>query len=213
MVSHTETTIVLVRHGHVPGIEPPSFRGRVDLPLTDLGLRQAALTGHYLATHVRPSVAYASPLSRCMRTAEAIVRPDRVPVSPLPDFVDIDYGDWQGKTFDEVRGQAASAFSDWMLRPQLAAIPNGETLHGVGARVARVMRHLLVRHQGETVLLVGHESVNRVFLLLALELPLSRYWQLCQDPCAVNLLTYADRGWTVRCVNETAHLASLGDVA
>ena len=206
MAGDRDTTIVLVRHGEVPGVTPPSFRGRIDLTLTERGLRQAAQTRDFLAARVRFNAAYASPLSRAMRTAEIIAQPHAVDVSPLPGFVDIDYGDWQGKTFDEVRATAPHAFNDWLSRPDRAAIPNGETLADVGARVSGVMQEVLARHAGETVLVVGHDSVNRVFLLQALELSLSRYWRLRQDPCGVNTLTHGDNGWTVACINETAHL-------
>jgi phosphoserine phosphatase len=170
MPSDRDTTIVLVRHGEVPGVVPPSFRGRADLLLTDRGLEQAALARNFLASHVRLTAAYASPLTRSMRTGEIIAQPRAIPVSPLPEFVDIEYGDWQGRTFDQVRSEAPAAFADWLRRPHFAAIPNGETLSDVSARVTRVMQELLNRHPGETVLVVGHDSVNRVFLLLALEL-------------------------------------------
>lgn len=207
MASGQDTTIVLVRHGEVPGVVPPSFRGRADLLLTERGLRQAAMARDSLASRVRFGAAYASPLSRAMRTGEIIAQPHAIAVSPLPGFVDIDYGDWQGRTFDEVRSAAPAAFADWLHRPHLAAIPNGETLTDVSARVTRVMQEVLTRHPGETVLVVGHDSVNRVFLLLALELSLSRYWRIQQDPCGVNVLTSDDSGWTARCINETVHLA------
>jgi phosphoserine phosphatase len=206
MAGDRDTTIVLVRHGEVPGVVPPSFRGRADLLLTDRGLSQAALARDFLASHVRFSAAYASPLSRAMRTGEIIAKPHAIAVSPLPDFVDIDYGDWQGRTFDEVRSAAPEAFNDWRRRPHLAAIPNGETLADVGARVTRVMQEVIPRHPGETVLVVGHDSVNRVFLLIALELSLSQYWRIHQDTCGVNILTYDDDGWTAKSINETAHL-------
>jgi phosphoserine phosphatase len=106
-----------------------------------------------------------------------------------------------------VRSAAPAAFADWLHRPHVAAIPNGETLTDVSARVTRVMQEVLTRHPGETVLVVGYDSVNRVFLLRALELSLSRYWRIHQDPCGVNILTSDDSGWTARCINETAHLA------
>jgi broad specificity phosphatase PhoE len=62
---------------------------------------------------------------------------------------------------------------------------------------------------GETVL-VGHDSVNRVLLLLALDLPLSRYWLPRQDPCAVSFLE-PDRSGAWRCggMNQVAHLRSV----
>ena len=208
-LSDRPTTIVLVRHGHVQGIAPPSFRGRTDLPLTEYGVRQAELTRDYLVATIHPTAAYASPLSRCMRTGEIIAQPYAIAVAPLLEFIDIDYGDWQGKTFEDVRSTTPAAFSDWLRIPHLTAIPHGEALAGVAARITHVMRDMLSRHRGETVLLVGHDSVNRVFLLLALELPLSRFWHLHQDPCAVNRLTYGNSGWVAKSINQTAHLASL----
>jgi broad specificity phosphatase PhoE len=38
------TKLIVVRHGHVEGISPERFRGRVDLELTPEGRRQAAAT-------------------------------------------------------------------------------------------------------------------------------------------------------------------------
>jgi broad specificity phosphatase PhoE len=58
----------------------------------------------------------------------------------------------------------------------------------------------------ETVVLVGHDSVNRVILLHALELPLSRYWHLGQAPCAINQIEAARDRFFVRSLNETYHL-------
>jgi len=34
------TTALLVRHGHVPGIDPETFRGRTDIGLTECGRRE-----------------------------------------------------------------------------------------------------------------------------------------------------------------------------
>jgi phosphoserine phosphatase len=58
------------------------------------------------------------------------------------------------------------------------------------------------------VVLVGHESINRVILLHTLELPLSRYWHLAQAPCALNLIDAADHGFFMRSVNDTCHLGA-----
>jgi broad specificity phosphatase PhoE len=69
------THIVLVRHGHVEGIDPPRFRGQIDLPLTDLGSQQAELTRDFVAHMPNPTAAYTSPLSRCKRTAEIMGQP------------------------------------------------------------------------------------------------------------------------------------------
>ena len=128
----------------------------------------------------------------------------------MPSFLDIDYGDWQGRGFQEVQQGDPASFAQWFDAPHLAIIPGGETLLQLAGRVAETMRSVVAKHCGETVLLVGHDTVNRVMLLLALDLPLSRFWHLRQDPCAVNLVTYDEgSGWRVVSMNEASHLQSL----
>jgi len=204
------TRIVLVRHGHVDGIDSPRFRGQTDLPLTSRGTRQAELTRDLLANLPHPAAAYASPLSRCMATAGIIAQPLSLAVVAMPSFLDINYGDWQGRSYQEVQQADPEGFARWFGAPHLAVIPGGETLLQLAGRVGETMRTIVARHLGETVLLVGHDSVNRVLLLLALDLPLSRLWHLRQDPCAINLVTYHDGdGWRVLSMNEASHLQSL----
>jgi probable phosphoglycerate mutase len=68
------------------------------------------------------------------------------------------------------------------------------------------LRDVIGRHPRETVAVVGHDSVNRVILLHALDLPLSRYRRLGQDPCAINEIDFSAGEFTVRSVNGTWHL-------
>jgi phosphoserine phosphatase len=207
------TRVVLVRHGHVEGITPPRFRGQIDLALTACGLRQAKTLRDYLSCRIRPTTVYTSPLDRCVRTGQILADPYTLATRQLAAFTDIHYGIWQGRSFEEVQSDDPSRFASWQLTPHLTAIPGGERLSEVAARVAGVMRMILAQHPGETVVLVGHDSVNRVLLLLALELPLSRFWHLKQNPCAISMLSHDDtRGWVMQCMNETAHL-TVGSVA
>lgn len=200
------TRIILVRHGHVEGITPPRFRGRADLPLTEQGLRQAEAARDYVVATARPVAVYTSPLSRGVRTGEIIGTPFGLASQSVAGFIDIDYGSWQGRTFDDVRAADPAMFDAWLHSPATVEIPGGESLHGVAARVAAVLRMIISRHADDQLLLVGHDSVNRVLLLHALELPLSRYWHIRQDPCAINVLEHRDGDWTVRSINETGHL-------
>ena len=50
------------------------------------------------------------------------------------------------------------------------------------------------------------DSVNRVLLLHALELPLSRYWRIKQSPCCINELDFGGDGFTILGINQTDHL-------
>jgi broad specificity phosphatase PhoE len=85
-------------------------------------------------------------------------------------------------------------------------IPGGETLADVLSRATIMLRDISRRHTDQTIVLVGHDCVNRVLLLLALHLPLSRYWHISQDPCAINELDFAATKFVIKSINETNHL-------
>jgi broad specificity phosphatase PhoE len=172
------TTILLIRHGHVEGITPERFRGRADLPLTAQGIEEARATSRRIAATWRVNAVYTSPMGRSLRTGQIIAEPFGLDAKAMAALIDIDYGRWQGLTPDEARRRWPRDVDLWYRRPDLTRAPDGETLQDVLARVAEALRLVLDRHLEETVVLVGHDSVNRVILLHALELPLARYWQL-----------------------------------
>jgi probable phosphoglycerate mutase len=199
-------TLILVRHGHVEGIHPERFRGQIDLPLTSLGREQAAVTAKFIASTWPVTAIYTSPLERCRDTAAAIGQAQGFQAQSLPQLIDIDYGAWQGREREEVKSSEPERFKAWMEQPQLTVIDGAETLQDVQARLIRALDHMRNAYPGGTVIAVGHDSTNRVFLTLALDLPLSRYWHLQQDPCAINVLRFDQHGCRVVAVNQTSHL-------
>jgi probable phosphoglycerate mutase len=86
--------------------------------------------------------------------------------------------------------------------------PNGESLQDLAARVADALRFAIERHPKETIVMVGHERVNRALLLQAMDLSLASYWKLSQEPCAINELVVSAEGVRVIRINESAHLRS-----
>ena len=200
------TRIILVRHGHVEGIAPERFRGRRDVDLSELGAQQAQATARRIAQQWRPSTVYTSPLARCIQTAEAIAAVLSLPVMVLDDLNDLHYGDWEWRTHEEVRAQWPALFDCWFAAPHLVRFPNGESLQDLVARSSNVLRLVRDRHRQETVVAVGHNSGNRALLLQALDQPLSAYWRLAQDPCAINEIEILEHGTTVHRFNETYSL-------
>jgi broad specificity phosphatase PhoE len=125
----------------------------------------------------------------------------------LQDLNDIDYGGWQFKSHEEVRRSQPDAFAAWLATPHLFRFPDGDSLQDLVARTAEALRLLLARHAGETVVAVGHESVNRALLLQLLDQPLSSYWRIVQHPCCINEIDVTDGRVRVIRINETGHLA------
>ncbi|SAK89391.1 phosphoglycerate mutase [Caballeronia arationis] len=202
--------VILTRHGEVEGIDPPRFRGRMQLALTDLGRRQAQALADALATRYQPAAVYTSPMQRCRDTAAVIATVCGGSAYVQPGMDDLDYGQWQWKSHEEALREFPDEFTLWKTAPQWMRFPGGESLQSVALRIADAMRDLLQSFEDETIVLVAHDSVNRVLLTQALDLPLSAYWHIGQGPCCINVLdVYADGRTVVHSVNETAHLAGL----
>ena len=200
------TKILLTRHGHVEGIRPKRFRGRAELALTELGQRQAEVLASRIAAHWTPAAVYTSGLQRGVVTGARIADACAIESSALPGLMDIDYGRWQMRRQDEVEAEQPQLFRLWHVAPQLVRFPGGESLQDVVARAADTLRLVLDRHAGATVVLVGHDSVNRALLLQLLDQPLSGYWKLAQDACCLNEIEIEGERVSVQSINDTAGL-------
>jgi probable phosphoglycerate mutase len=200
------TKILLTRHGHVEGIHPERFRGRAELALTKQGLGEAKALASRIARIWKPSVVYTSALQRCVVTGTMVANACGVKAVPLEGLMDIDYGAWQMRSHAEIEAEAPHAYRRWKSAPQRVRFPDGESLQDLVARTGDVVRLVLERHVADTVVMVGHDSVNRAILLQFLDQPLSAYWRVAQDPCTLNEIDIEGEMITVRRINDTGHL-------
>jgi len=145
-------------------------------------------------------------MGRCIETGRIIGQACGVLAEVINGLQDFHYGDWQWKGHDEVKEAWPDLYSAWFTAPHLVRIPNGESLQDLIVRVADGMRFVLQRHPDEVVVLVGHDSVNRALLLQLLDQPLTAFWRLSQDPCALNEIDIEASRVRVRKINETEHL-------
>lgn len=200
------TSLILVRHGQTEWNRVERFRGRADIPLNETGLAQADATGRRVAAEWQPAAIYSSPLSRAFKTAEAIAKHYDLPVQIHPGLIDMDYGEWQGLTPDQVKVRWPEIHDAWFNHPETAHIPGGETLDDLRRRGMAAVDELATRHAGQTIVLAGHTVINRVILLGVLGLGNDHFWRLRQDNCAINVFE-ADGGvFTIVSLNETSHL-------
>jgi len=204
------TRFLLVRHGQTEWNRVERFRGRADVPLNETGLAQARATGERVAAEWEPVSVYSSPLSRAVRTAEAIAMHFGLPVQICPALADIDYGHWQGLTPDEARERWPEEVEAWFSAPQKARIPGGETLDDLRARSMSVVKELGDQHEGQTIVLVAHTVINRIILLGVLGLGNDRFWRLRQEPCAINVFEWDGADFVLVSMNDTCHLRGLG---
>lgn len=200
------TLVVLTRHGHVDGINPPRFRGQHPLPLTEQGRQEAIMTAGRIASTWRPVAVRTSPLERCVVTGAKIAESCGLQSVAVEGLLDLDYGEWQWKTYDEVKESWPRLYALWRTSPHLVRFPSGESLQDIVLRSADVFRSTVEAFPDDTVVLVGHDSVNRALLLQLLDQPLSAYWKLAQDPCCINVIEYKNDTIRVLTINDARHI-------
>jgi broad specificity phosphatase PhoE len=122
---------------------------------------------------------------------------------------DLDYGRWQSLTRERAQAEDPELFSTWFASPQRVRFPEGESLQDVAARTADVLRSVLFGHGTDTVVLVGHDSVNRVLLTQLMDMPLSSYWCFVQEPCCINEIEVINGAVRLHRMNDTSHLVAL----
>ena len=168
------TTIDLLRHGEPEGGE--MFRGHTDLPLTELGWQQMhdALDGDIVPWQRIVS----SPLQRCCDFAHQIAGAHSLPYHVDDQLREISFGDWDGKSFEQVRRQDNAALNQYWQDVAAHTPPNGEVLSAFNARVINCWQQLLDRHVGEHLLLVTHGGVIRILLAAVLDMPLTSITRL-----------------------------------
>ncbi|KPJ51975.1 MAG: hypothetical protein AMJ37_03800 [Dehalococcoidia bacterium DG_18] len=196
--------IILIRHGQTEWNREERFRGRVDIDLDETGLRQAEAAARRIAQWEVAAI-YSSPLKRAMTTAEIIANRLGLPVKPLEEINDMDFGAWQGLSIAEVKEKYPELFDLWRYSPQRLRIPEGESLEDVRNRVAAAIDDLVAGHENGTVAVVTHRVVCKVLLCHLLGLDNSHFWQIAQDATAINIFEVKGGIATVRLINDTCH--------
>ena len=202
------TRIILIRHGQTAWNTQEIFRGRADVPLDEVGLRQAQALAE--AMRAEPiSAIFTSPLSRAVQTAQALADSHGLVPVAVQDLIDIDFGAWEGLPHDGVREQFPELYATWQAQPEGVTFPGGENLEAVRQRASAALAELVEQCPGQTIALVAHRVVNKVLICHILGLPNSHFWQIKQDTAAINRFRGTSAGYIVDCLNDTCHLRQL----
>jgi probable phosphoglycerate mutase len=200
------TATLLLRHGQTPMSVQKRYAGRSDIPLTDVGLEQAAAAAKRLAS-AGIDVIVASPLLRARQTAGEVAATTGAPVVTDDGFRETDFGAWEGLTFAEVRERWPAEVSAWLADPAVPP-PDGESFAEVSERVAGALQRVLADRAGQTVLIVSHVTPIKMLVTTALLAPPAALYRMHLDLAALcEIDWYADGPAVLRSFNDTGHLA------
>ena len=154
--------LVLVRHGETAGQSSIRYYGVTDVPLSDVG-REQVRAARERVERLTIDAVWASTLCRSWESAR-IVAPGR-PVHLESDFREIDFGDWEGLTAEEIARVDPARHADWQREGLAYAFPGGESRAELRARVARGLERLRATDV-ESALVVVHKGIVRALLEL-----------------------------------------------
>ncbi|MGJ7919215.1 histidine phosphatase family protein [Neobacillus sp. LXY-4] len=159
--------IVFVRHGETNENAAHCYLGHSDPPLNDHGGKQIIDSSLQLLqddTNEKFTSIYCSDLRRAQETAQIIG--DFLNLIPVPTFSlrELNFGDWEGLTYEEILGQNPVELNAWITDPYTVAPPKGETLAILGARFDKWFNQVLDQiDTNERIIIVSHGGPIRWF--------------------------------------------------
>ena len=109
--------LYIIRHGQTDWNVEGKIQGRQDIPLNDMGRRQARALADGMKSRPVASV-YSSPQKRAMETAEAIAGPLGLTVKAVPQLMEIGYGDWEGRSAEDILTTDRELYESWWQHPR-----------------------------------------------------------------------------------------------
>ena len=149
--------IYLVRHARPDGVEGLCY-GRRDVPVRARETDRAArsLRAQIPEDVLSSASIYSSPLARCALLARAIAGGRSVVMTP--SLLELDFGSWQGRSWDEIPRDELDAWAAdiWRYAPG-----GGETAQAAAQRW-RSWVDSLIGQSSDTVMAVTHAGLIRI---------------------------------------------------
>jgi alpha-ribazole phosphatase len=171
--------LYLIRHGETEGGGVKRYKGAIDVPLSEKGMKQMERVSEYIVElfqnsstfygskqsnppappviHPTPPLekgglmkaVYCSDLKRAIKSAEIIAEPYRLNPVKIPDLRERNFGIWEGMSFDEIREKYPSEFESWANNPLKYSPTGGESTIEVRDRVIKALDKILNNHNSQ----------------------------------------------------------------
>ncbi len=199
--------IFLVRHGVTTLNEQLRYCGITDAELSKQGLKQAQYVDLLLSRENISSI-YTSPLKRCIQTSNLICKTHDIFAESLADLSEIDFGKWEGLTFEEIQKAFPEQLNKWFAHPDDFIFPQGESICDFRKRVL-VSLDTILEEQGNS-LIVAHGGSLRIIICHLCGWGPQSLHSFELEPASLTILENHENSVVVRVLNETCHLKNGG---
>lgn len=149
--------LYLIRHGQTEWNITGRIQGKTDTALNETGIYQAELLSQAMAGHSIEAV-YASPLRRAYDTACVVAAKKGLKVTPIEELREVDFGLWEGLTWNEINERYPADFAAWDASPVRNTPTGGEKKESSRGRCRAAMEHILGSAEGD-VAIVAHGGI------------------------------------------------------
>lgn len=153
----------LVRHAEAQGNILEFFQGHTDCDVTEKGLKQLDMLSLRFR-NVDFDAVYSSPLTRAVKTAEAVNRFKGLPIVTDERLIEINGGVWEGKKWTDIERDYPDDHSVWRHTPWKFDPPQGESMEHIYARMVGAVTDIAEKNQGKTVVVVSHGCALKNYL-------------------------------------------------
>jgi broad specificity phosphatase PhoE len=193
--------IVLVRHGATDWNLQGRCQGSSDRALCEAGERQAREIAASLSSE-KLSAIYSSGLMRARHTAQLISQPHGLPVQIENDVRELDHGQLEGLTFEEIKDQYPEFIRRWRTEPAELQIPGGERLIDVQQRAWTGLNRIAGQHsESDVVVVVSHNFPILGIICQITGTPMNSYRTFRLEPCGHSRLHLNERVWRISHIN------------
>ena len=203
-------SISLIRHA--PTVYPKGTLPPYNPDITLDGFEQ---TLSKLATHLPADASWLeSPLSRCKKTADAIIAHGAVPKTRavIPALEEQRHGDWHGRKVADVWDELKDGpKSNWHFLHHDIAAPHGESFVELIKRLGPVMEQI-TSSEDNAIVVVAHAMVIKALVGMALGMSPAQSLSISIDPLSLTEMTYMASGaisdydaggaWQLRRLNQ-----------
>lgn len=202
------TKLYLVRHGRTAFNHENRVQGQNPIPLDSEGFAQARHLRDRLAD-VAFAEAYCSDLLRTRQVCETILSDGRVTHSESSDLRELDYGEWEGLSINEVKDRYPGEFSGMLAGENDCAPPGGESVTQLLERTGRFVEQVKSRGTEGNVLVVCHGGSLRGLIVQLLGLPETTFWSFQVDLASISIVNIYPGRTVLTSLNDTSHLKGM----
>lgn len=196
--------LLLIRHGRTRLHKDDRFWGKTDIPLSNIGIKQAGQLRARLASEQINAV-YSSTLSRARFTAEIIASGHKLDVKAVSELCECNFGYAEGLTYPEIK-RLYPALAEELQDRKAVTFPGGENLDQLNTRVTTFLKQLANHKPQDTIAIVAHGGPIRLIICNLIGFEQKHWQQLRIDLASLSIVETYPQTTILNLLNDTSHL-------